>query len=63
MFPTNSECLIGISDAFSAFCLRLAQFVNSKEDNQDIIKENPRFEVFILLDDTCFWDGYNSSFN
>ena len=21
MFPTNSECLIGISDAFSAFCL------------------------------------------
>ena len=23
MFPTNSECLIGISDAFSAFCLRV----------------------------------------
>ena len=22
MFPTNRECLIGISDAFSAFCLR-----------------------------------------
>ena len=22
MFPTNSECLIGISDAFSGFCLR-----------------------------------------
>ena len=22
MFPTSSECLIGISDAFSAFCLR-----------------------------------------
>ena len=21
MFPTNSECLIGISDALSAFCL------------------------------------------
>ena len=24
MFPTNSECLIGIFDAFSAFCLRLS---------------------------------------
>ena len=24
MFPTNSECLIGISDAFSAFCLRVS---------------------------------------
>ena len=23
-FPTNSECLIGISDAFSAFCLRVS---------------------------------------
>ena len=24
VFPTNSECLIGISDAFSAFCLRVS---------------------------------------
>ena len=24
LFPTNSECLIGISDAFSAFCLRVS---------------------------------------
>ena len=24
MFPTSSECLIGISDAFSAFCLRVS---------------------------------------
>ena len=24
MFPTNGECLIGISDAFSAFCLRVS---------------------------------------
>ena len=24
MFPTNCECLIGISDAFSAFCLRVS---------------------------------------
>ena len=24
MFPTNSECLIGISDAFSAFCFRVS---------------------------------------
>ena len=23
MFPTNNECLTGISDAFSAFCLRV----------------------------------------
>ena len=23
-FPTSSECLIGISDAFSAFCLRVS---------------------------------------
>ena len=24
MFPVSSECLIGISDAFSAFCLRVS---------------------------------------
>ena len=24
MFPSSSECLIGISDAFSAFCLRVS---------------------------------------
>ena len=24
MFPANSDCLIGISDAFSAFCLRVS---------------------------------------
>ena len=29
MFPTNSECLIGISDVFSAFCLRVSVIFGS----------------------------------
>ena len=29
MFPTNGECLIGISDAFLAFCLRVSVILST----------------------------------